>query len=197
MVLVRVRFRVQKDETCDGLSLINYQQSLINLKYVEKMETQQQTWQNMNGKIFQHSITQLVEEAIIREQANGHRLKVCVGSDSHVYGDAINYATAVVFIREGKGAFTFIRKEREIQSISIKERMLNEVNKSVEIAYAICSVLDTYGVEMEVHADINTDPDFKSNVALKDAMGYILGMGYVFKAKPFAFASSNCADMMV
>ena len=75
--------------------------------------------------------------------------------------------------------------------------MLNEVNKSVEIAYAICSILEMYDVEMEVHADINTDPEFKSNVALKDAMGYILGMGYTFKAKPYAFASSNCADMMV
>ena len=161
------------------------------------METQQQKWQNMTGKTFRNSITNLIEEAIIREHANGHRLKVCVGSDSHVYGSAINYATAVVVIREGKGAFTFIRKEREIQKISIKERMLNEVNKSVEIAYAICSILEKYNVEMEVHADINTDPDFKSNVALKDAMGYILGMGYVFKAKPFAFASSNCADLMV
>ncbi|SDQ16507.1 hypothetical protein SAMN05421664_0828 [Chryseobacterium soldanellicola] len=161
------------------------------------METQQQIWQNMTGRIFQSSITELVEEAIIREQANGHRLKVCVGSDSHVYGDTISYATAVVCIREGKGAFAFIRKQKEIQTISIKERMLNEVNKSVEIAYAICSVLDTYGVEMEVHADINTDPDCKSNVALKDAMGYILGMGYVFRVKPYAFASSNCADMMV
>ncbi|MBK1895365.1 ribonuclease H-like YkuK family protein [Chryseobacterium paridis] len=161
------------------------------------METQQEIWQNMSGKFFHQPIMQLVEEAIIREQANGYRLKVCVGSDSHVYGDAISYATAVVFIREGKGAFTFIRKQREIKTISIKERMLNEVNKSVEIAYAICSILDKYGVEMEVHADINTDPEFKSNVALKDAMGYILGMGYVFKAKPHAFASSNCADMMV
>ncbi|MPS71707.1 MAG: hypothetical protein E2590_00980 [Chryseobacterium sp.] len=161
------------------------------------METQQQLWQNMTGKIFQNAITTLVEEAIIRELANGHRLKVCVGSDSHVYGNTISYATAVVVIREGKGAFTFIRKQREIQTISIKERMLNEVNKSVEIAYTICSILETYNVEMEVHADINTDPDFKSNVALKDAMGYILGMGYTFKAKPFAFASSNCADMMV
>jgi len=160
------------------------------------METQQ-LWQNMTGKIFQNSITTLVEEAIIRELANGHRLKVCVGSDSHVYGDTISYATAVVVIREGKGAFIFIRKQREFQTISIKERMLNEVNKSVEIAYAICSILEMYDVEMEVHADINTDPDFKSNVALKDAMGYILGMGYTFKAKPFAFASSNCADMMV
>ncbi len=161
------------------------------------METQQQTWQNMTGKIFKNTITQLVEEAIIREQANGHKLKVCVGSDSHVYGDAISYATAVVFIREGKGAFTLIRKEREIRKISIKERMLNEVSRSVEIAYAISSILEMYGVEMEVHADINTDTEFKSNVALKDAMGYILGMGYVFKAKPYAFASSNCADLMV
>ena len=161
------------------------------------METQQHTWQNMTGKIFRNPIKELVEEAIIRELANGHQLKVCVGSDSHVYGDVISYATAIVIIREGKGAFTFIRKERETRKISIKERMLNEVNKSVEGAYAISQILEIYNVEMEVHADINTDPEFKSNVALKDAMGYILGMGYVFKAKPYAFASSNCADMMV
>jgi predicted RNase H-related nuclease YkuK (DUF458 family) len=48
-----------------------------------------------------------------------------------------------------------------------------------------------------VHADINTDPHFKSNEALKEAMGYILGMGFVFKAKPDAFASSYCADKVV
>lgn len=161
------------------------------------METQQEIWYNLKGMQFRKPITQLVEEAIIREQALGNRLKVCVGSDSHVYGESIQYATAVVFIREGKGAFTFIRKQREIQKISIKERMLNEVNKSVEIAYSICEILEKYNIEMEVHADINTDPEFKSNYALKDAMGYILGMGYTFKAKPFAFASTNCADMMV
>ena len=151
----------------------------------------------MNGKFFQNPIEKLVEEAIIRERNLGHQLKVCIGSDSHVYGNEIQYATAIVFVRKGKGAFTFIRKQKEFQKISIKERMLNEVNKSVEIAYRIFEILEKYNVEMEVHADINTDPDFKSNIALKDAMGYILGMGYVFKAKPYAFASSNCADMMV
>ena len=65
------------------------------------------------------------------------------------------------------------------------------------MAYAICNILETYNVELEVHADINTDPKFQSNVALKDAMGYILGMGFVFKAKPHAFASSSCADKVV
>ena len=151
----------------------------------------------MNGKFFQNPIEKLVEEAIIRERNLGYELKVFIGSDSHVYGNEIQYATAIVFVRKGKGAFTFIRKQKEFQKISIKERMLNEVNKSVEIAYRIFEILEKYNVEMEVHADINTDPDFKSNIALKDAMGYILGMGYVFKAKPYAFASSNCADMMV
>jgi predicted RNase H-related nuclease YkuK (DUF458 family) len=50
---------------------------------------------------------------------------------------------------------------------------------------------------MEVHADINTNPAFKSNDALKEAMGYILGMGFAFKAKPHAFASSSCANKVV
>jgi predicted RNase H-related nuclease YkuK (DUF458 family) len=50
---------------------------------------------------------------------------------------------------------------------------------------------------MEVHADINTNPQFKSNVALSEATGYILGMGFAFKAKPEAFASSSCANKIV
>jgi hypothetical protein len=67
----------------------------------------------------------------------------------------------------------------------------------VEVAYSLCDLFDKYDVEMEVHADINTDPNFKSNVALREAMGYILGMGFVFKAKPDAFASSTCADKVI
>lgn len=50
---------------------------------------------------------------------------------------------------------------------------------------------------MEVHADKNTNPGFKSNEALKEAMGYITGMGFVFKTKPEAFASSACANKIV
>ena len=161
------------------------------------MKTQNHIWSNMSGQVFHQSIVQLVKDAIVREQANGHKLKVCVGSDSQVYGKDIHYATAVVVIREGKGAFTFNRKEKKRQQISIKERMLNEVSMSIDVAYQICEILDMYDVEMEVHADINTSPEFKSNIALKDAMGYILGMGYTFVAKPDAFASSSCADILV
>ena len=81
--------------------------------------------------------------------------------------------------------------------MGLRERMILEVAKSVEVAYALCDLLDEHKVELEVHADINTDPHFQSNAALKEAMGYILGMGFVFKAKPNAFASSSCADKVV
>ena len=75
--------------------------------------------------------------------------------------------------------------------------LLVEVAKSIEISYELCNLFTIYDVDMEVHADINTNPNFKSNDALKEAMGYILGMGFAFKAKPEAFASSSCANRMV
>ena len=81
--------------------------------------------------------------------------------------------------------------------MALKERMLDEVNRSIEVAYELCSLFIAFNVDMEIHADINTNPNFKSNTALKDAMGYIMGMGFAFKAKPNAFAGSKCADKIV
>lgn len=154
-------------------------------------------WRNFSGKVFNEPITKIIEDAIIREQKDGYRLKICVGSDSQAYNTHIAYATVVVVLREGKGGFMFIKNQKGSKKIGIKERMIKEVAMSVETAYNICKIVDNYKVELEVHADINTDPKFESNVALKEAMGYILGMGFVFKAKPYAFASSSCADKMV
>jgi predicted RNase H-related nuclease YkuK (DUF458 family) len=154
-------------------------------------------WRRFNGQQIEEPILQAVEKAIVQETEKGHRLKVCIGSDSQVRGKVIEFATVIVFLRERKGGFMFISNSKTTQKMSLRERMISEVAKSVEIAYALCDLLDKYDVELEVHADINTDPSFQSNQALKEAMGYILGMGFVFKAKPEAFASSYCADKVV
>lgn len=151
-------------------------------------------WRRYDGRTIQPPIETAVETTILRELAEGHRLKVCIGTDSQVRGKTVEFATVIVFLREKRGGFMFIANYKSEIKMSLKERMILEVGRSVEIAYALCKVLDKYDVELEVHADINTDPHFESNVALKEAMGYILGMGFVFKAKPDAFASSACAD---
>jgi predicted RNase H-related nuclease YkuK (DUF458 family) len=155
------------------------------------------TWKKFSGEVIHTSIIEEVEHAILRETANGYHLKVCIGTDSQVKGAITDFATVIVLLREKHGGFMYICQEKTLQKMGIKERMLVEVQKSIETAYSICDLLDLYDVDLEVHADINTNPMFKSNKALNEAMGYILSMGFIFKAKPEAFASSTCADKMV
>jgi uncharacterized protein len=154
-------------------------------------------WRKFNGEHLHLPIKDAVEEAIRRETEKGNRLKVCIGTDSQVKGAETEFATVIVFLREHNGGFMYIHNEKTQISYNIKERMLVEVAKSIEVAYELCNLFISYDVDMEVHADINTNPGFKSNDALKEAMGYILGMGFAFKAKPEAFASSCCADKVV
>ena len=156
-----------------------------------------QNWRKLNGEMFDIPIKQAVEETIIRETKAGHRLKICIGTDSQVRNSHVEFASVIVFLREKKGGFMYILNYKMERTLGIRERMILEVAKSVEIAYNLCDLLDAYQIGLEVHADINTDPAFKSNVALREAMGYILSMGFVFKAKPDAFASSSCADKVI
>ncbi|HVG15373.1 MAG TPA: ribonuclease H-like YkuK family protein [Chitinophagaceae bacterium] len=158
---------------------------------------QQQKWRKLDGTRIKHSIEDEVRTAIVREKDAGYQLKVCIGTDSQVKGAETEFATVIVFIRKGRGGFMYIHNETTAMKMSIKQRMLTEVAKSIEVAYSLCNLFTLYGVDMEVHADINTNPAFKSNDALKEAMGYILGMGFAFRAKPHAFASSCCANKVV
>jgi hypothetical protein len=170
------------------------------------MEQEQQQWRKLNGERIRIPIAEEVTAVLMREKEMGHELKVCIGTDSQVkarsngssgQGKITEFATVIVFIRKGKGGFMYIHNEITKQKMTIKQRMLTEVGKSIEVAYALCNIFSRYSVDMEVHADINTNPSFKSNDALKEAMGYILGMGFAFRAKPDAFASSSCANKVV
>ena len=154
-------------------------------------------WRKFSGELLKQAVVKEVEDTIIREREAGHKLKVCIGTDSQVRYGETEFATVIVFLREKRGGFMFISNEKTTQPYTVKERMLVEVAHSIEIAYELCDLFNRYDVDMEVHADINTNPQFKSNEALREAMGYILGMGYAFKAKPDAFASSCCADKVV
>lgn len=154
-------------------------------------------WRQMNGTAVLDELGTAVEKMILQEKKSGYRLKICIGTDSQVKGATTEYATVVVLIREGHGGRMLVHKSKEKQKISIKERLLKEVAMSIETAYSLITVLNQYDIALEVHADINSDPQFKSQVSYAEAKGYILGMGFEFKAKPFAFASSSCANKMV
>ena len=154
-------------------------------------------WRKLNGEKILIPIKEAVKKVLDEEAINNSKLKVCIGTDSQVKANTTEFATVIVFLREHRGGFMYIHNEKTTTKYHIKERMLLEVSKSIEVAYELCDLFIEYNVEMEIHADINTNPQFKSYDALKDSMGYILGMGFNIKVKPEAFASSCCADRIV
>lgn len=156
-----------------------------------------QQWRRFDGRKIHQPIEKEIRQIIEAETMQQHQLKVCIGTDSQVKGRHIDFATVVVFVRKGKGGFMFIHNETISRKMAIKERILYEVSKSIDVAFRLSQLFIEFDIDMEVHADINTNPNFKSNTALKEAMGFIMGMGFAFKAKPQAFASSSCANKMV
>ena len=158
---------------------------------------QQKQWRRLDGTKIKIPIEDEVRNRLMKERSAGNEIKVCIGTDSQVKGKLTEFATVIVFIRKGKGGFMYIQSETNQRKMPLKERMLEEVARSIDVAFGLCKIFIAFNTELEVHADINTNPNFKSHSALKDAMGYIMGMGFAFKAKPYAFASSRCADKVV
>lgn len=161
------------------------------------MQYQTKQWRKFTGEYLNNYIEEEVRGVIVREKELGRQLKVCIGTDSQVKGASTEFATVIVFIRKGQGGFMYLNNETTREKMSIRQRMMTEVSKSIEVAYHLSEVFTSHKIDMEVHVDINTNPVHKSNDALKEAIGYITGMGFNFKAKPEAFASSCCANKVV
>jgi uncharacterized protein len=112
----------------------------------------EQQWRNLNGTRLKTSIIDEVRRVIVQEKEAGHDLKVCIGTDSQVKGRETEFATVIVFIRKGRGGFMYIHNETTTQKMSIRQRMLTEVGKSIEVAYSLSHLFTVYSVDMEVHA---------------------------------------------
>lgn len=158
---------------------------------------EQQQWQRFGGALLSEPIAEEVNNALLAEWDAGNTIQVCLGTDSQVKGTVIEFATVIVFVRKGKGAFIFLQKTMLRRKMSIRERMLTEVDKTVQLGLTLSTVLEKHGIIPELHMDINSSPAHKSNVAFSAAMGYVSGMGWICRAKPFAFASTSCANKIV
>lgn len=77
-----------------------------------------------------------------------------------------------------------------------KMRMMKEVQKVCELYTQLIPFIDEF--DIEVHLDINTDPQHGSNCAATEAAGYVLGVTGLpegqIKLKPESFAASFGAD---
>ena len=107
------------------------------------------------------------------------------------------YSTVViVHMDSNKGCRLFHESVDMPDYGNLKQRLLMEVQFAVETATAVIDVLgERY---MEIHLDINPDPKHKSNVAVKEALGWVKGsLNMDAKIKPASFAATHAADHAV
>ncbi len=164
-------------------------------------------WNRMGKGPINTDLISYLEKIFDEELENGRDFKVCVGTDSQRRGKGYRFATVIVIatyedlgdgVTVGRGCKVicknYIKNTYNKTKEGVKERMLFEVSKSIEVAYEISPLLDLYDIPLEVHADINPDIKWESSKAINEAVGYIRGMGYDFKVKPDAWAASKSAD---
>ena len=119
---------------------------------------------------------------------------VYIGTDSQNTGKYTNYVTVIIVRTFGRGGKVLYCKRKEKKLSSVKLKMLREIDISIQYAIQILPILDELNIEYEIHSDVNGDPTFKSNVALKEVVGYLRGMRYKYAIKPNAYAASYSAD---
>ncbi len=118
---------------------------------------------------------------------------VYVGCDSRQFRDKTVFVTVVVVhINSNHGAKIFWRVDRVNRIRSIRQRLLEEVSRAVYTALMIADAVEDR--PFEVHLDINPNPDHRSSIIVKEAVGYVLAQGLKPVLKPEAIAASAVAD---
>jgi uncharacterized protein len=139
-----------------------------------------------------------VRQAIIDSSESS---KIYCGCDSIRYKKRgiwhAKYATVIIVHKDGRhGGRMFYNVVEMADYGSIRQRMMNEVMLAAQHALEIIDVVGDR--HFELHVDINQSPTHKSNVALKEAAGYVRGtLGIEATFKPSGFASTHCADHLV
>ena len=116
-----------------------------------------------------------------------------VGTDSQPFYRFAKFATTVCVLTHDYCGFV-VKKFRVNHRFdyTVERRLMDEVHTSVLVANYLTKMQNS--VSIEIHADINNNPKFRSYKCMAAAKGYVEGMGYKYVGKPNSWAASSCAD---
>lgn len=139
----------------------------------------------------------------VREEiaASSKESSVYVGCDSIRFkkkeGWFARYSVVVVLHLDSSKGCKLFHKTIDVRDYgNLKQRLLMEAGFAIEVASEIIDVVGDR--QFQVHLDLNPSPKHKSNVALKEAIGYVQGsLGITPIVKPHSWAASHSADHAV
>ena len=143
----------------------------------------------------------MIEEAKKAIIASSQQSSVYIGCDSIRFRKNkqwyAKYSTVVIVHMDTKKGGRIFRSSVDMPDYgNLKQRLLMEVQLAVSTATEIVDVIGDR--HFEIHLDINPNPNHKSSVAVKEALGWVKGsLGMDAKIKPHSFAATHAADHVV
>jgi predicted RNase H-related nuclease YkuK (DUF458 family) len=124
-----------------------------------------------------------------------YEYEVFVGTDSQVHRKIkkVVYATCIVLYKKGKGGKVFVSKDKERYANSLRERLMNETWRSLEVAFELQQFLPK-NAELIIHVDVNKKRRYKSSKHYQELVGMVTGQGFECRVKPYAWAAQAVAD---
>ena len=126
--------------------------------------------------------------------------QIVIGSDSqarHVNSHSeIDFVTAVIVHRKGRGARYFWRKRKEIMMPVLRQKIYMETQLSLEAAQELVPLLrgtvSPGKYDFEIHIDVG--PLGPTRDMIKEVVGMVQGNGFKAKTKPDSWGASSVAD---
>lgn len=131
--------------------------------------------------------------AFVAEASQGGQA-VHVGSDSLQRGRFTHLVTVVVILTPRKGGRVAYRRELVPRIPSLRERLLTEVWKSVDLGLQLAPLVKG---DLTVHIDANPVVAHKSSAYVQELVGLVVGQGFKALIKPESWAASHAADHVV
>lgn len=107
------------------------------------------------------------------------------------------YSTVIIIHKDSKHGCKIYHNSVDMPDYgNLKQRLLTEVQYAVEAATEILDVIGPRS--LSIHLDVNPNPKHKSNVAVKEALGWVRGsLGIDAQIKPYSWAATHAADHAV
>ena len=131
---------------------------------------------------------------IIDEYEKGNSKTVHIGTDSHDSNKRYTFANVICFIRKNSSKYFFRRHIIPVNKFKdINSRILEEANQSILLASLFSLYVDE-DVKLVIHSDSNTKSNFITSRITPVIRSWTISMGFEFRSKPDAWASSSVAD---
>lgn len=125
----------------------------------------------------------------IEKFLNGDRFKLFIGTDSDDRDGVVTFATVFIVYKLGVGAIYFYTVKRERRYYDIHSRIFEETHLSLQMADFVKRTLNLDSAEIHIDAGY----EGPSKQIIPSIVGYIRGMGYTYRLKPWAFAATKVA----